>query len=312
MSIDYVVPMVFHRDESWRENFRKVGREYDEDDLGDFVRYRSWDTEELLIQLVRKNMPWLRRIYILLAQKSQVQEWMRVAMASQQTGPEVRVVFHREFMPEWALPTFNSRAMEMFLHRVPGISEYFLYGNDDMFPIRALAVADFFRPAKNGGGLLPCIHMTEKVFPEVPNNFQAAAMCGLNFVAKRFGKKYRTTWLKNGHSIAPIVKKTCELLWMQGGQEIAASVSAFRLPHNFNQYIYSWWQYFAGEYVDEVPARRYVNAKKGLDEVEAVMRDGTAKIVCVNDNEMAWDWEQYGRRVREVLKTYVTDKQTGP
>lgn len=293
MEIDYIVPMVFHDDIKWRENFPKVSRRYSDGD----VRYRSWGTEELLIRLVRKNMPWLRSVIILLAQESQLQDWM-TAMISQQTErePMVRVVYHREFMPSWALPTFNSRAMEMYLKDIPGISEMFLYGNDDMYPIAPLEVEDFFVDGK------PCIHMTEKQFPSNANNFQMACRGGLNFVAKEFGKRYRATWLKNGHSIAPILKSTCEHLWERGGKEMEASVSPFRMPHNFNQYIYSWWQYFAGEYVDKVPTRKYVSVKKSVEDVVSALRDSDVRIVCVNDNECVSDYMVYGDAVRKSLE----------
>ena len=172
MQIDYVVPMVFHNDTLWRETFRSVGRMYDEYNICDFVRYRSWNTEELLIKCVRKFMPWVRNIYVILAQESQVQNWM--------IDSDIKIVYHRDIIPSGFLPTFNSREIEMFLHKIPDISEHFLYGNDDMFPLAPLSEDDFFVDGK------PCIHMTEKVFPEEPNNFQMACMCGLNFVAKEF------------------------------------------------------------------------------------------------------------------------------
>ena len=208
----------------------------------------------------------------------------------------VRVVYHREFIPERFLPMFNSRSIEMFLKDIPGISNHFIYGNDDMFPIKPLTPEDFFVDGK------PCIHMTEKPFPVLPNNYQAACREGLNFVAKEFGKQFRSSWLKNGHSIAPIVKGTCAHLWERGGKEIEASISPFRQPYNFNQYIYSWWQYFAGEYVDKVPTRKYVNTRKTVEEVVATLEDEDTSIVCVNDNECVEDYERYGKAVRKCLK----------
>ena len=168
-----------------------------------------------------------------------------------------------------------------------------------MFPIKPLEVEDFFVDGK------PCIHMTEKRFPPHPNNFQTACRNGLNFVAKEFGKCYTVTWLKNGHSIAPILKSTCEHLWERGGEEIKKSITPFRRQNNYNQYIYSWWQYFAGEYVDKVPERKYVNTKKSVEEVVAVLRDENIKIACVNDNECAEDYKKYGSAVRAALTELI-------
>ena len=134
MAIDYAVPMVFHHDKLWQEDYRKV-RQYDENDLVNFVRFRSWGTERLLIQCIRKYMPFVRTIFIILARESQKQAWM--------DEEDVRVVYHREFIPEKFLPTFNSATIEMFLHRIPGISDRFLYGNGDMFPLSILSESDF-------------------------------------------------------------------------------------------------------------------------------------------------------------------------
>jgi len=41
------------------------------------------------------------------------------------------------------LPTFNSNAIELHLHRIPGLSRKFLYFNDDIFLGRATSVNDF-------------------------------------------------------------------------------------------------------------------------------------------------------------------------
>lgn len=287
MIIDYVVPMVFHKDHLWQQNFRKANARYDENNLLDFVRYRSWDTEELLIRCVKTFMPFVRTIYIILAQESQWQKWME--------QPKVKVVYHKDFMPEWTLPTFNSRAMEMYLRDIPGISDFFLYGNDDMYPVSPLTVDDFFQNGK------PRIHMTEKVFPEHPNNFQSACMRGLNFVAKEFGQHFTDKWYKNGHSIAPILKSTCEHLWQRGGNEIIASISPFRQCKNFNQYIYSWWHYLSGSYVDGRPPCKYVSTKSSVEDVGRAIEE-CCGIVCVNDNECVSDYEVYGRMVREKIE----------
>ena len=287
MIIDYVVPMVFHKDPLWQQNFRKANARYDENNLLDFVRYRSWDTEELLIRCVKTFMPFVRTIYIILAQESQWQKWME--------QPKVKVVYHKDFMPEWTLPTFNSRAMEMYLRDIPDISDFFLYGNDDMYPVSPLTVEDFFQNGK------PRIHMTEKVFPEHPNNFQSACMRGLNFVAKEFGQRFTDKWYKNGHSIAPILKSTCEHLWQRGGNEIIASISPFRQCKNFNQYIYSWWHYLSGNYVEGRPSCKYVSTKSSVEDVGRAIEE-CCGIVCVNDNECVSDYKAYGRIVREKIE----------
>ena len=73
MTIDYVVPMVFPDDPKWRHDYARAYGIYSDDRSAlTNVRYRSWGTERLLVQCIRKNLPWVRDIIILLARKSQV------------------------------------------------------------------------------------------------------------------------------------------------------------------------------------------------------------------------------------------------
>jgi hypothetical protein len=57
------------------------------------------------------------------------------------------VVSHREvFGDTGVLPTFNSHAIESRLHRIEGLSEHFLYFNDDMMLGRPVLPTTFFLP----------------------------------------------------------------------------------------------------------------------------------------------------------------------
>lgn len=297
-AIDYVVPMVFHDDAEWQQSFRSTGVRYDEANLESFVRFRSWGTEELLIRCVMKYMPWLRNIYILLAQESQKKEWMN--RLSQPDGPQVKIVYHKEFMPQWALPTFNSCSIEMFLHRIPGISERFLYGNDDMFPLSPLSEEDFFVDG------LPCQHYSENPFPESPNTFHLSCLNGLNFIGNEFNVHYRNSWLKGGHSITPMLKSTWEHLWERGRREIEVSINRFRSADNFNQWLCPWWHHLAGKYVDKVPKRTYVSTKNTVEDVAKAMSASDVGIVCVNDHECVEDYMRYGKVVMDILITKLS------
>lgn len=286
-AIDYVVPMVFHDDPLWQQDIRTANRQYDENNLVDFVRFRSWDTEHFLIRCVKKFMPFVRTIYIILARESQKKEWM------EEEG--VKVVYHKDFIPEKYLPTFNSCAIEMFLHCIPGISERFIYGNDDMFPLAPLTEGDFFE------GDIPCLHHGEKEFPSEPNIFHLSCRNGLNFVAKEFGKRYTDRWLKGGHSLTPMLKETWEYLWRKGRGEISWSISPFREPKNFNQWLCPWWHHHAGNYIDKAPRRAYVSTNKPISDIVKVISDADVQIVCINDNECERDYMKYGRAVKEAI-----------
>jgi hypothetical protein len=86
--------------------------------------------------------PWVRRVF--LVTDDQVPAWLDT------DHPNLTVVSHREiFGATGRLPTFNSHAIESRLHRIPGLSEHFLYLNDDVFLGRPVAPGLFFTP----GGL---------------------------------------------------------------------------------------------------------------------------------------------------------------
>lgn len=45
----------------------------------------------------------------------------------------IKYVFHDQFIPKKYLPTFSSTVIETFLHYIPGLSENFIYMNDDVY-----------------------------------------------------------------------------------------------------------------------------------------------------------------------------------
>ena len=48
-------------------------------------------------------------------------------------------------MPKENLPTFNSNAIEMNMHKIKGLSEQFVYFNDYMFLKNKVFQEDFFK-----------------------------------------------------------------------------------------------------------------------------------------------------------------------
>ncbi|OGQ83778.1 MAG: hypothetical protein A3F90_04185 [Deltaproteobacteria bacterium RIFCSPLOWO2_12_FULL_60_19] len=104
----------------------------------DVRRRRFRDNGELrysMRSLVR-FAPWLRRIY--LVTNGDVPAWLA------RYSNRVEVVTHAAlFDTTDDLPTFNSNAIEMHLHRIPGLSRKFLYLNDDVFFGRPCTLAGF-------------------------------------------------------------------------------------------------------------------------------------------------------------------------
>jgi hypothetical protein len=109
---------------------------------GSSSRYRNNGELRFSLRTLLRHAPWVRRIHILT--DGQRPRWLDCS------HPRIHLVTHAEVYPEpqW-LPVFNSHAIEMCLHRIPGLSRRFLYLNDDFFLCRDVAPRDFF--FENGG-----------------------------------------------------------------------------------------------------------------------------------------------------------------
>eukprot|EP01103_Thecamoeba_quadrilineata_P002451 TRINITY_DN12406_c0_g1_i1.p1 TRINITY_DN12406_c0_g1~~TRINITY_DN12406_c0_g1_i1.p1 ORF type:complete len:462 (-),score=69.76 TRINITY_DN12406_c0_g1_i1:99-1484(-) len=85
----------------------------------------SRDNNELLYSLrsVSQYFKWFRgNIYIV---SDQTPQWLNTS------HPQIHLVRSEDIMDEADQPTFNSHAIEASLHKIEGLSEYFLYFNDD-------------------------------------------------------------------------------------------------------------------------------------------------------------------------------------
>lgn len=80
--------------------------------------------------------PWIRHIYIVT--NGQIPKWLDTS------HKRISLITHDMiFRDQSHLPTFNSNAIELQLHRIPNLSRQFLYFNDDVFLGRAVAQSDF-------------------------------------------------------------------------------------------------------------------------------------------------------------------------
>ncbi|KAK3088613.1 hypothetical protein FSP39_021285 [Pinctada imbricata] len=114
-------------------------------DLRDFRRdddissSRFEDNEELRYSLrsIERFAPWVRHVYIVT--NGQIPHWLNLEY------PRVSIVTHQELFPNKTdLPTFSSPAIESHLHRIPGLSQKFIYMNDDVMFGKEVWPDDFF------------------------------------------------------------------------------------------------------------------------------------------------------------------------
>ena len=103
-------------------------------------RFRDNDELRFSLRSLDAYAPWVRRIFIVT--NGQVPPWLAAG------NPRICIIPHdRLFSDAAALPTFNSHAIELQLHKIPGLSQRFLYLNDDYFFGRRALPSDFITPA---------------------------------------------------------------------------------------------------------------------------------------------------------------------
>ncbi|KAG8578368.1 hypothetical protein GDO81_010466 [Engystomops pustulosus] len=109
----------------------------------DISASRFEDNEELRYSLrsIEKHAPWVRHVFIVT--NGQIPSWLNL------DNPRVTIVTHQEiFLNTSHLPTFSSPAIESHIHRIPGLSQKFIYMNDDVMFGTHVWPDDFYSHSK--------------------------------------------------------------------------------------------------------------------------------------------------------------------
>jgi hypothetical protein len=113
---------------------------------GTLKRWRENDELKFSLRSLEKFMPWVSKIYIVT--NGERPEWLKKG------HPKISVVSHTQiYKNKRDLPTYNSVSIEFNIHRIPGLSNQFIYFNDDMLLNDHVNVSDFW--TRTGGYKLP-------------------------------------------------------------------------------------------------------------------------------------------------------------
>lgn len=188
LPVDLVYLWVDGSDKLWQTKFKNYIGENSVDES------RFSDNWELLFSLrsVEKNLPWIRKIYIVTDGQSPV--WLC-------SNEKIKIIDHQEIIPKEFLPSFNSEFIELFLDKIPGLSEHFLYLNDDLFITSALNKDFFFTPSG-----VPKIRLRKYKRVGASNRLYYRSLnMTLDFFNAQFGTVYS---FENSHGIDPFLKSS--------------------------------------------------------------------------------------------------------
>ncbi len=199
--IDAVVSWVDGSDPVWKMKKSMYDHMYTEASAMDNTAMRfgmeeGSDVDELwyCLSCIRKHAPWVRKIYVLMddcqAPKYSLDKFGAIRMP------------HSAFIQAGSLPVFNSHAIEANLHRVPGLSEHFVYFNDDCYIRRPVLPSDFF------GGDRPILRVRKSLdhrhYKKGTRAHAGAALNSLAALRDRFGQQ--TLGVVHIHHAVPLTK----------------------------------------------------------------------------------------------------------
>ncbi len=328
MDIDAVVLWVDGSDPDWLSEKAKY-QGVVIDDSNSSNRYRDWGLMKYWFRCIEDFLPWIRTVHFVTC--GHLPDFLNTS------SPKLHIVKHSDFIPAEYLPTFSSHAIEANIHRIDGLSENFIYFNDDTFVLRHMPQEAFF---KDG---LPCTYGGERPI-ELTGRlgaWQHAAVNDLAVINAHFNKKeqvsknrkkyinkaYRTkdnirtlgmevlfpdlfAGFKNLHAPAAYLKSTFESVW-KAEPELMKSTSSHRFRSNddVNQWVMLWWQVASGTFspynVDNITsAIRETTIGSLCDIIEQQKND----MVCINDPEDKVDFDLLSKRLKDSFEKILPEK----
>lgn len=320
--IDFVITWVDGNDPEWKKEYYKYkGLDGDQRDH----RFRDMDILQYWFRGVEKFAPWVNKVYFVTCGQKPV--WLN------EEHPKLVCVSHADYIPERYLPTFSSHAIEVNLHRIKGLSEHFVYFNDDMFLTAPTTPEDFFIDG------LPCdsavinyLAPREEPLNLVP--FVNIAAINRNFVkktvmkeqaAKLFTMKYHKYLFKNiqfimgkwfpgfkyFHLPSSFLKSTFEEVWDKEPELLQRTTEhKFRILTDCNQWLFQNWQICTGRFVPRNTNIGYYGSLETVDEINrtaAAIRSGKYKMICAND-AMDEYFDTLQHKLKDAFESILSEK----
>lgn len=264
------------------------------------ARFRQVDELRYALRSVYMFAPWVRRIFV--ATDSPRPAWLA-------DHPAVTFVRSEEFFDDpTMLPTHNSHAVESRLHHIPGLSEHFLYSNDDMFFGRPVAPDMFFSP----GGITKFIEADVRIGLGTSNarrsGFENAARVNRQLLYERFG---RTTTRHLEHAATPLRRSVLAQMEAEFPEDFTrTAASQFRSSTDISvtNSLYHYYALMSGLAVIQESARtRYVDttSRAGLKDMKSLLASRSADMFCLNDGSFPEiDLDVRAQAVTDFLDRY--------
>ncbi|MDU1904508.1 MAG: hypothetical protein E6772_06965 [Dysgonomonas sp.] len=305
--IDIVLPWVDNSDEEWLTFFRRYSPSANGDNS--LIRFREWGLLRYWFRSIEKFMPWVNTVHFVTA--GHIPEWLNLQ------HPKLNWVKHSDFIPEKYLPTFNVNTIELNLHRIAGLSEKFIYFNDDIFVLKPLSPTRFFQKGlpcdygvmtakPSGGGI---VHMVINDLDIINSHFDKHTQIKKHW-GKWFNFKYGKGFINNTllypwddfsgfidpHLTNSFLKSTFEKVWKQNFSILDNTcLSKFRNNSNVNQWLIRYWQLAEGNFIPYNTVRNSLNidiTDNSTPHICQYISNQEYEMICINDSTEITDFEK--------------------
>ncbi|KAH0793126.1 Stealth protein CR4, conserved region 4 [Histomonas meleagridis] len=136
--VDLVYTYVDGSDPNWQKKKQETQARFGFSVDGNLNKARFINFEEIRYSLRSAELyvPWVRKIFIITDEQT--------IPYIKSDHPKIVYIDHKQILPKYALPNYNSFAIEEGIVNIPGLSNNFLYLNDDFFFSRPANKSDFF------------------------------------------------------------------------------------------------------------------------------------------------------------------------
>ena len=329
--VDIVITWVNGEDPSWRSLKNKYRQEKDPGAAIDDseVRYRDWGLLPYLLRGISKFAPWAGKIFLVTA--DQKPDFL-AGYLEKGISDKLVLVSHRDFIPEEYLPTFSSRTIELNFHRIPGLSERFVYFNDDVLLTAPTVLDDFFR-----GDLPRDMHIQNVILP-VAENMPPVQTNNMKIVNKYYSKKdfmknHRDLWLRpcygknlirnfllrswgaftgfyDPHVSLSLTKKMMQEMWDKEFKALDDTCRRkFKSTEDVNIWLFRYMYLASGDFCPR-PASfgKYLELTDDNGKIFSDISRGKYKVICLNDTKACKDFNGEKAKLLKVLEGLFPEK----
>ena len=304
--VDYVFSWVNSDDEDWKKLYSQY-RPTVETDATSESRFVARNDLKFALRALEKNAPWVRNIFVIT--NCAPPEWLDTEASG------ITWTDHSEVFPPDALPTFSSHAIETTLHKIPGLSEHFIYSNDDFFLTRPTGKQDFFFSTGMARTRLESYGMVNGPVQTGQPDYLNSARNSAELLKKKFGV-YPTRL--HTHSPQSLRKSILEEMEAEFPEDFARTRrNRFRADDDIAAagFFHAHYSHLSGRSVPVGTPTRLIQQNHNFEAIFKNIANQLAESgrtrhlsVCVNDGNDSHLNEDWNRATAEFLETMFPRK----